>query len=266
MKQQMAAKDSTRRSSAELPPLASMAKPPFDAREREAIGEQMWEAMLLRFEAGLSEKDRQLWHNPRERVEEAPEHLRLMHTFDAFLLGQFAEWGWRLLMSVHVIHRISEWEKHDPALLERLGRELALKSRVLRGEKAAPFAEDIDVFADGAIEELGRLLRLQRENFCKIRRGVSCVTIAEWMQSEIRTRPTEFPLLKANLPQLHGFVHNLPKADGAASRSLKRGDMRARGFFLLWYAQCSNRSVKDVQNELSRRRAQRRRSTQRMSR
>jgi len=260
------AKEVVRLSSKEESPLALMTRPPSDPMEREMIGGQMWTGILLRFEGGLSEQDKVLWHNPPERVSESPEHLRVMHVFDEFLLGQFAEWGWRLLMSVGVIHRISEWEKHNPALLERLGKELALKSRVLRGEKSAPLPEDIDVFADYAIPELARLLRLQREAFGSTPRGVSCEDIAEWMQSQVRKRPTEFPLLRANLAQLHGFVHNLPNVDRIAARALRRGDLRPRGFFILWYARCSNRSVRDTQNELSRRRSQRRRSSARMPR
>lgn len=255
------AKELVPKASGERQPLVLMTRPPDDPMLREEIGGQVWAAILMRFEKGLSEQDRTLWHNPPERVKESPGHLRVMHAFDDFLLGQFAEWGWRLLMSVGVLQRISEWEKHNTALLDRLGKQLALRSNVLHGENCAPFPEDIDVFADGAIEELGRLLRLQVENFRDSRRGVSCKTMAAWMQAEIEAKPKEFPLLQANLAQLHGFVHNLPRRDAMAARTLRRGDMRPRGFFLLWFARCSNRSMKDVQNEISGRRAQRRSTT-----
>ena len=123
----------------ETPSLATMTKPPLDATTRDMIGRRVWEALIMRFEDGLSASDRALWQTPPERPEKSPPHLRVMHAFDAFLLGQFAEWGWRLLMSVEVLHRISEWEKHSPALLARLGKELALNAEVLRGEKPAPF-------------------------------------------------------------------------------------------------------------------------------
>lgn len=245
-------------STAEQLPLVLLTKPPVHIVQREIIGNEIWAGILARFEATLCEKDRTLWHNPPERVEKSPQHLRLMHAFDDFVLHQFAEWGWRLLMSVQVVHRISEWEKHHPELLERLGKEMALKARVLRGEKAAPFAEGIEQFADGAIAELTRLLHRQKEEFRSLRRRVRCEAIADWMQSEINARPAIFPLLKANLAQLHGFVHTLQKHDPTAARALQRGDMRARGFFILWYARCSNRSPRDVQNELSRRRRARR--------
>src|SRR5690349_17148274 len=82
----------------EAPSLALMPRPPADATERDMIGSQMWAAILMRFEAGLSERDKALWHNPPEQESESPEHLRVMHAFDDFLLGMFAEWGWRPLM------------------------------------------------------------------------------------------------------------------------------------------------------------------------
>jgi hypothetical protein len=145
----------------EQPPLVSMTRPPSDPLERDKIGEQVWIAICLRFVTSLSDRDRTLWAEPPARPEESPEHLRLLRSFDDFLLRQFAEWGWRLLMSANVLHRISEWEKHDPALLGRLGKELELRSKVLRGEKCAPFGEDIDKFADPTIEEVANLLRRQ---------------------------------------------------------------------------------------------------------
>jgi hypothetical protein len=235
--------------------LVSLTRPPLNPLERDEIGEQIWIGIHLRFQLNLSDRDRALWVRPPPRPEESPEHLRLLRAFDEFLLCQFAEWGWRLLMSVGVLHRISEWEKHAPDLLRRFGKELELRSMVMRGEKCAPFAEDIDKFADPAIEELARLLRRQRAEFGGKREAVSCENIAVWMRSEIAAHVTEFPRLRANLEQLCGFVHNLPKRNRTAARTLERGDMRAKNFFYSWYASCSNRSAKDVRNQISRRRS-----------
>lgn len=245
--------------SAEAPSLAAMTKPPTDAAERDNIGRQMWGALSFIFESSLSEQDKALWKSPPSDPSQSPEHLRLLHTFDNFILSQFSVWGWRLLMSVEVLQRVSEWEKHDPTLLARLGKEMELRSRVLRGEKSAPLGDGVEAFADGAIEELTRLLRRQREQL-HARRGASCEAIADWMRSEIGTRPDEFPLLRGNLEQLHGFVHTLPRSNATAARAFRRGDLGARGFFILWFALTHNRSVKDVQNMISARRAARRRS------
>lgn len=244
--------------SAETPSLAAMTRPPADAAERERIGREIWTAFRFMFESGLSQRDTLLWHNPPSDVSQSPEHVRLLHAFDDFVLSQFAVWGWRLLMSAEVLQRVSEWEKHDPALLERLGKEMAVRSRVLRGEKSAPLGDGVEAFADGAIEELTRLLRRQREQFRADRRGVACEEIADWMRAEIAARPSEFPLLRANLEQLHGFVHTLPRSNPAAAKAFRRGDLRPRGFFTLWFALAHNRSVKDVQNILSARRSARR--------
>jgi hypothetical protein len=240
--------------------LVSLTRPPIDALEREEIGKQIWIGILLRYGQCLSDGDRALWNNPPEHPEESPNHVRLLRAFDEFLLAQFAEWGWRLLMSVDVLHRVSEWEKHAPDLLSRLGKQLELRSMVLRGAKCAPFGEDIDKFADPAIEELAILLHRQREEFGRRREAVSCENIATWVRAEIAAHGREFPWLRTNLEQLCGFIQNMPKRMQTAARTLERGRIRANSFFYLWYASCSNRSVKDVRNQISRSRSARRSS------
>jgi len=235
-------------------PLVSMTRPPSDPLERDKIGKQVWTGIGLLFVMSLSDRDRSLWANPPTRPEESPEHLRLLHAFDDFLLCQFAEWGWRLLMSAEVLHRISEWEKHDPVLLERLGKELGLRSRVLRGEKCAPLGKNIHKFADPTIKELKILLQ-QQLDFGTKRKAVSCEKIALRIRSEVAAHPAKFPWLSGNLEQLCGFIQNLPKNHQRAAQKFERGDLRANSFFYLWYASCSNRSVKDVRNQISRSRA-----------
>ena len=191
------------------PPLVLMTRPPGDPMEREVIGGQLWTGVLMRFEGTLSEQDKELWHNPPVDLEKSPQHLRIMHMFDDFLLRQFSEWGWRLLMSTGALQRLSEWEKHNPELLKRFGDGLELKSRVLRGEKSAPLAEDIEKFADRTIPELERLLRMQRDHFgpstgglVSKRRGLD--------EGANPSRPNEFPSLRGNLAQLCGWVETLP--------------------------------------------------------
>jgi hypothetical protein len=157
-------------------------------------------------------------------------------------------------MSAEVLHRISEWETHDPVLLERLGKELGLRSKVLRGEKCAPLGRNIHKFADPTIKELKILLR-QQLDFGSKRKAVSCEKIALRIRSEVAAHPAKFSWLSGNLEQLCGFIHNLPKNHQRAAQQFERGDLRANSFFYLWYASCSNRSVKDVRNQISRSRA-----------
>jgi|SRR5580704_3166563 hypothetical protein len=243
--------------SASRPPLGLITQPPLDSTEREQIGVEVWTGLYFRFDGNLSEQERSMRRNPPKPGEKCDEYLHLAHAFDDFLLHQFAEFGWRMLMSVEVLQRLAEWEKHSPVLLARLGEELALRSKVLRGEKSAPLGIGIEKFADAAIVELGMLLSRQREEFGPKRGVVSCEKISAWMKAEIDARPAEFPQLRANLAQLCGFVASLPKRNPNAARILQNGGMRASGFFIQWYATCSNRSPKDLKNQLSRLRNQR---------
>ena len=213
----------------------------------------MWEGLILQFERRLSERDLALWKNPPSNISTFPEHRRIVDLFDDYILGQFAEWGWRLLMSRGALQRLAEWEKHSPHLLRRLGAELELKSKTFRGEKQARLPEDIEKFADGAIEELSRLLRLQRDEFGQ-RATARCERIAEWMKAEVEARPEEFPFLYHQRAQLHAFVAGLPRSNSTMARRVERGDFRPQGFFYQWYAVFTNRSPKDVENLISERR------------
>jgi hypothetical protein len=160
-------------------------------------------------------------------------------------------------MSAGVLQRLAEWEKHSPELLRRVGCELELRSRVFRGEKSAPLAEDIDRFADRAIPELDRLIRMQRDHFGSRTGASSCQDVAEWMKQQVQGRASEFPSLGGNIAQLCGWVETLPKRNPDAGRAVRRGTMRPSTFFHAWYADCSQRSLKDVKNQVSRRRSRR---------
>jgi hypothetical protein len=236
------------------PQLATMAGPPVDQEEWVRIGDELWVGLVMRFQQSIPERDALLFRNAPQDVSNSAQHLRVLNAFDEFLLGQFAEWGWRMFLSRDIVKRMAQWEIHSPDLCRRLGEMLEVKSRVFRGERSAPFPDGIEVFADEAIQELTRLLRIQRDEFAQ-RSVVSCARIAEWMKLTVEARPSEFPLLHAQLGQLQGFVETLPKRNPAAARSLEHGDMRPEGFFYQWYAACTNRSTKDVKNRISSRRS-----------
>jgi hypothetical protein len=241
--------------SKERPPLALMDAPPHDPIERDRIGNEIWMGIVLRFEARLSEPEKSLLRNPPADPKQSSEYKRLVHLFDDYLLSQFADFGWKLLMSRDVLDRVAIWESERTELVERLGRELVDRSRVFRGDKSAGFGERLEDFADKAVEQLHRLLSRLRDEFGKRNVLPTCERIAAWMKLEIESDPERYPELLAELPQLVGWVESLPSRNSQLAKTLVRCDMRAQGFFNQWYAACSHRSPRDVQNQISRRRA-----------
>jgi hypothetical protein len=235
------------------PQLALISAPPQDLMLCDRMGQELWEGLILIFERRLSERDLALWKNPPANITAFPEHRRIVDLFDDYILHEFGEWGWRLLMSRGALQRLAEWEKHSPHLLRRLGEELELKSKILREEKQAPLPQGVEEFADAAIEELGRLLRLQRDEFGQ-RPTARCARIAEWMKAEVEKRPSEFYFLHQHRAQLHAFVESLPRRNATTARRVERGDLRAPAFFYPWYATFTNRSPKDIENQISARR------------
>jgi hypothetical protein len=240
------------------PPLATMTRPPDDPKLREAMGNSLWVGIFNRFTGTLSDSDKALWALPPQDPSQSPAHLRLLNRFDDFVVEQFHDYGWRLLMSHGALCRIAEWTKNSPERLEAMSQQLALHSRILRGESVAPFPPDIEEFAAKAIPELGLLLRRQREEFGSRPVEATCSKIAGWMKWEIQASPDIYPTLSVELPQLLGWVETLPRRNKDAAKTLTAGDMRAPGFFYQWYSACTNRSLKDVQNKFSELRRRRR--------
>jgi hypothetical protein len=239
------------------PSLAMMQVPPEDPAECDRIGNELWLGLALRYERIAPARELELLRRgPGHQTEPSPDYLWAEKQFDEFLLGMFAEFGWRMLLSKELVRTVARWESLHPELLERLGSALALKSRIFRGEKSAPLLEGTESFADETIEELRRLLRLMRDDF-RQRTGPPprCERIAGWMKVEIEAHPKDFPNLHAHLGQLHAYVANyLPAKNKKAARLLESGAVRAESFFYQWYAVATNRSVRDIRNLISRRR------------
>jgi hypothetical protein len=97
-----------------------------------------------------------------------------------------------------------------------------------------------------------------QDKFGQARNMPSCRDVAAKIESEIKSHATEFPGLRPYLQQLVGFVQSLPKIKAIAARNLELGEMRAGTFFVLWYATATNRSPKDIQNQLAIRRRSKR--------
>jgi hypothetical protein len=234
------------------PSLATMIEPPINVADREEIGNQLWIALIMRYEQIASFSDVQLLSSPP--ATRGRDYAVALRRFDEYILEQFGEWGWRMLMSREVMKTIARWEAEDPDRLERLGDKLALKSRIYRGEKTAPLTEGIEGFADNVIAELKILLNMQRDEFVRRAVPAKCDRIAEWMKQRVEEHPSDFPLLRANLAQLHGYVSTLPIRNKAGAAAFERSEIRADSFFYQWFAACTNRNVKDVRNQISRRR------------
>lgn len=238
------------------PPLVLMVRPPTDPMEREVIGNQIWAGILMRFEDGLSEQDKALWHNPPTGPAISPAHLRVMHMFDGFLLNEIYQHGPKMFFCVGLLQRLFQWAQHNPELLGRLGEELEHHSLTFLGQERARLPHDLDKFADKAIPELDRLLRKQRDHF-GCRTTPTCEEIATWTKAEIRAFPGQYDCLSANLAQLVGWMETVGDYNPSAARRLRRGTLRASTFFYLWYSDVSKRSLKDVKNQISRLRASR---------
>jgi hypothetical protein len=234
------------------PPLVLMTKPPADALKREEIGNHIWAGLVLRFEEGLSERDKWLWNNAPDTWTKSAEHVRLSHEFDAFLVHfGFSSFGPAMFWSLELQKRLLAWRDNEPTLFELMGKALKLHSMVWLGKKKAPWINDLDKFADGAIQELRKLLRRQRDEFGSRRGTPSCGRIAGWMKLEIEAHPEEFRFLRAELAQLCGWVENLPGQNQTLARTLCKRGLRGDTFFYLWYAAMSKRSVKHVRNRIA---------------
>ena len=173
-------------------PLAAM----NDVPSRSCNASEDWERDVRRFDGSFCEgfvfpRPGPL-EIPPENPQESPEHRRILNDFDDYLLGLFHTYGWRLLMSEEVLQRLAEWERRSPHLLKRLGEELALRSRVVRGDAPHPFDRDLYDFKEKASEELKVLLNKARTVFGSRHRRPNCSQISEWMKTEVQSQPSSF--------------------------------------------------------------------------
>jgi len=237
--------------------LAMMLALPDDPAECNRIGEELWIGLTLRYQQIASVQDVQLLAKPPENPDQRRDYQVALQRFDDYILDQFGVWGPAMLTSREVVRILFRWKSLRPDLFEKMGKQLALHSRIFRGEKSAPLSEGSEEFADAAIVELGILLRRQRDEFHR-RPAVTprCDRIAEWMKFEMEAHPDDFPGLYAHRGQLHGYVRNyLPQRNKKAAQELESGRIRADSLFYQWYAASTNRSARDVRNLISRRRS-----------
>src|SRR5262250_3636607 len=99
--------------------LETMALPPKDAAEREQIGKELYTGLCLNYERIAPERDVYLIKTAAANCTD-PEFLAASKRFDEYILEQFAEWGWRMLMSRDIIAILARWEALAPELFRRL--------------------------------------------------------------------------------------------------------------------------------------------------
>jgi len=73
----------------QLVQVQTMTAPPRSAAEREFYGLLLWANVSGRFKRTLSASDLRLWKSPPADVGSSPAHVRLLKSFDDFLLVQF---------------------------------------------------------------------------------------------------------------------------------------------------------------------------------
>jgi len=227
----------------------TMAAPPRSAAEREFYGLLLWKNVRGRFEQTLSASDLRLWGSPPADVRSSPTHLRLLKSFDDFLLAQFRRWGPALFMSHGVLQRVFEWRRHDPHRMRLLAAELELNSRAVCGEASTrfPISPDLGAFKREAVKELRLLFSQIRTEFSSKNRTPKL--IADSIERMVKQQPRVFPSLWRGLPQLKSF---LLIAQEDLVLGIVTGRTRAPSFVDTWVASATGYSVQRARQEMSR--------------
>jgi hypothetical protein len=180
--------------------------PPQSAADREYYGLLLWANVCGRFKKTLSASDLRLWRSHSADVRSSLAHVRLMKSFDDFLLAQFRYYGPALFFSHGVLQRLFEWRGDDSHWMKLLGAMLELNSRVARGEAGArfPITQDHSVFKREAVKELRVLFSKIRTEFSSKNRTPAL--IADCVARMVKQQPHVFPCVNRSLPQLQSFL------------------------------------------------------------
>lgn len=227
----------------------TMATPPRSAAEREFYGQLLWRNVRGRFEQTLSASDLHLWRSVPADVGSSPAHLRLLKSFDDFLLAQFHSWGPALFMSHGVLQRIFAWRRQGPHWMKLLAAELELNSRVVCGEAGArfPIGKELGAFKQEAVRELRILFpKVRTEFFSKNR---TAKKIADWVERVVKEQPPVFPCLNRSLPQLKRFLLIAQQENLVLGIVTRR--THAPSFVDTWVASATGYSVPRARQEMS---------------
>jgi hypothetical protein len=226
--------------------------PPQSAADREYYGLLLWANVCGRFKKTLSASDLRLWRSHSADVRSSLAHLRLMKSFDDFLLAQFRYYGPTLFFSHGVLQRLFEWRGDDSHWMKLLGAMLELNSRVVRGEAGArfPITQDHSVFKREAVEELRVLFSKIRTEFSSMNRTPAL--IADCFERMVKQQPRVFPCVNRSLPQLESF---LLVAQEDLVLGIVSGRTHAPSFVDAWVASATGYSVQRARQAMSRSRS-----------
>lgn len=229
----------------------TMAALPRSAAEREYYGQLLWANVCGRFKETLSAGDLRLWENHPVDVGGSPAHVRLLKSFDDFLLAQFRHWGPALFMSQGVLQRVFAWRKTDPHRMKRLAAELELNSRAGCGEAGVrfPISQDLGAFKREAVRELRLLFSKIRTEFASKNRMPKLIEIADRVERVVKQQPLVLPILRRTLPQLKSF---LLVAQEDLVLGIVTGRTHAPSFVDAWVASATGYSVQRARQAMSR--------------
>ena len=130
---------------------------PRDPKQRIKLSALIGAKFLFEFTDQLSRRERHLWD------ERGLKSSQICKRMDNFIFEQARTLGWRLFLCEVVLDRISEWwqgENDGPELLAKLGKELSLGAKVIRGKARFPLNNPgIYQFKKDITDEVRRLLR-----------------------------------------------------------------------------------------------------------
>lgn len=226
----------------------TMATPPRSAAEREFYGELLWANVRGRFAQTLSASDLRLWENHPADVGGSPAHVRLLKSFDDFLLAQFRYFGPALFMSYGVLRRIFEWRRDTPHRMRLLAAELELNSRAVcdEGNVHFPISQELGASKPETVKELRILFSRIRTEFSSKNRTTA--SIAGCAECVVKQQPRVFPSLRRALPQLKSFLL-VAQEDLVLGIVTRR--THAASFFDAWVASATGYSVEHARQAMS---------------
>jgi hypothetical protein len=230
----------------------TMSAPPRSAAEREFYGQLLWANVRGRFTQTLSDSDLRLWKCPPPGVGSSPAHVRLLKSFDDFLLAQFRHFGPALFMSQGVLQRIFAWRKADPHWMKLLAAELELNSRAVCGDDGMhlPISQDLGTFKREAVKELRVLFSQIRTEFSPKKRAQAL--IADRIERAVKHQTQIFPILHRSLPQLRSFLQVAPED---LVLGIANGRTQAPSFIDAWVASATGYSVQRARQAMSKSRS-----------
>ena len=202
-----------------------------------------------RFEAGLSQTDRELFSNHGLDPPDKLAGARIVNNFDKFIQAQASVLGGYLFHIEPVRRRILQWhlEPDGPELMRRLGEALALGIRVSRSEGHLPI--DDPRWHTFKRETVVELRALQKRIARGPRHLQSREEILERIEQEISSSIAEFQNLAQNLGPFLAFLQQPEQSRTAKLFMLKQ--LRPAALFDQWAGWSTNRDPEKLRQLIS---------------